>query len=164
MAVTHNPYLSGAAPDLISQQFPFERQERRPPLQLSTAQAEALAKAGIKVELAGPVEVYAEPLPTGYQAGSPEHLTHMIRERYRMAARAKSTGHHFVYDTDYVYDPVQTAVRYGDKVYVFAGGSAIEPQIIVDELCIFPSDALLAKLNIMVEYAKAPNPGTNSTP
>lgn len=124
----------------------------QPSMMLTVAQIEALAKAGVKVELAHTVIVkHDEPAPA-YQYGALD-LLNMVRDRWMMAMKAKnavSAGNVFM--ESYFVNPLIAAAKHGDKVYIFAGGGNTAPHVIEDDAAIFPSDALLAKLHLMMEF------------
>lgn len=121
---------------------------------LNVAEVECLAKAGVKIELSGPVRVQSVPQvwqTPPVQSGSPEHLVSMARDRWRMSMEAKYNDRNLA--PTFYNDPLISAVRHGDKVYIFARGEG-EPEIIVDDVCVYPSDALMAKLHLMMEHGK----------
>jgi hypothetical protein len=117
---------------------------------LSVAEAVELAKAGVQVELAGRVSIDPLPLPPKsiYHPNGEPDLTEMIRQRWRLSRAASSKYHEFESG------PQLCALRHGEKVYVFAYSGNAEPEIIVDEAAIYPSDALLARIHLMMQHAK----------
>lgn len=120
---------------------------------LTVSQIERLAKAGVKVELSDVLIVGEMPeYPKAMQHGSPEHLVDMIHQRWRMAMEAKNRA--YADPQPFYAQPAIAAVRHEDKVHVFAVGEKCPPQILVDEIAIFPSDALMAQLHLLMEYGK----------
>jgi len=115
---------------------------------LTVSEMVELAKAGVKVELAGRVAITPvppPPKPLHHVNGEP-NLNEMIRQRWRMSRMA---SHHYELEP-----PQLCAIRHEEKIYVFAYGGKAEPEIIVDEAAIYPSDALLARIHLMMQHAK----------
>lgn len=140
MRISSDPFVVNATLD----------NNARPVLGLTIEEAERLAKAGIKVELAGPITIDNTQEPK--QIGSNDHLKEMLHDRWSMSMRAKHDAT-FDYRFGYVM-PIISAHRYDDKVYVFACSGNAPPEIIEDDVAVYPSDALLAKLHLMVEHNK----------
>lgn len=144
--MAHEPYTYGA-----NGMDDYRTMPHPQTMILTVSQVETLAKAGVKVELAHQVMVQDDPPVRAWQQGDPDGLLELARNRWKVAMQAKHCE--MMAGTMYV-DPLRAAVKHGDKVHVFiAPGGAIEPSIIIDELCIFPSDALMAQLHIAVEHS-----------
>lgn len=110
---------------------------------LSVAEMAELARAGIKIELCDRVTVAkADPRARSHD------LADSIRERWLQSQRAKGQW------MDGGLAPQMYAAQHGDKVYVFVYGGNAPPEIIEDDACIYPSDALLARVHLLVNHAK----------
>lgn len=126
--------------------------------EMTVSQIEVLAKAGVKVELQCPVRVISDP-PTPYpqavhQFGTPDHLLELVSQRWEMAMRAKYASEEFNRPT-FFETPLVSACKHGETVYIFVrGGKGTPPHVIEDPMNIFPSDALLAKLHLLMEFGK----------
>lgn len=112
---------------------------------LTTDQVERLAKAGVIVELAHKVEVQDPPPEPPNPYNMFDQLTAMIWDRWRRSNMARA------YEGELI---TLKAVEHGDKVYVFAYAGKASPEIIEDEAAIYPSDALFARIHLMMQHAK----------
>jgi hypothetical protein len=121
---------------------------------LTVSEMVELAKAGVKVELAGRVAI-APPLPvpptptSTYDENGQINLTELIRQRWRMSRLTANQSGMFM-----EVGPQLSAVRHEEKIYVFAYSGRAEPEVIVDDAAIYPSDALLARIHLMMQHAK----------
>lgn len=125
-------------------QHPYGYEPITPTMSMTTEQIERLAKAGVTVELAH--KVYVQDPPPVPNQRTYDHLTDLITGRWRMSNGAQQ------YEGLVV--PQLKAMQHGDKVYVFAYSGNAEPEIIVDDAAIYPSDALLARIHLMMQHAK----------
>lgn len=121
---------------------------------LSVDEVVALAKAGVQVELAGRVTIDNVPPPIAHtrDIGSPHNdISEGIRQRYFQSQRAKMTPNDV---GSFIDVPAMCAFEHGEKVYVFIYNGRSEPEMIDDEASIYPSDALLARIHLMMKHAK----------
>lgn len=104
-----------------------------------------LAKAGVKVELAAQVEPISvkrdPPVPA-------DRLTDMIYDRWRQSRSGRAAEYEFLVG------PTLKAIEHDGKVYVFSYSGNAPPEVIEDDSAIFPSDALLARIHLMMQHAK----------
>jgi hypothetical protein len=121
---------------------------------LTVAEAAELAKAGVKVELAGKVTIDTTPPPMQQPLhhGCGNDISHGIRERWIQSKRAKRTAMND--GGDFMRVPELCAFQHGDKVYVFVYGGNAPPEVIEDDAAIYPSDALLARVHLMMQHAR----------
>jgi hypothetical protein len=112
-------------------------------IDLTVSEMVDLAKAGVKVELAGRVAISQAPPPV---ATAYDHLTDMICDRWRMSKGGR--------EYEGFPGPTLKAVQHGDEVHVFAYSGHSEPEVLVDDAAIYPSDALLARIHLMMQHAK----------
>jgi hypothetical protein len=135
---------------LESQMYPLPPQT----VGLSVSEIVELAKAGVAVELAGKVEINRLVPPSADVFGPPSRdISQGIRERYLQSQRAKHTRNHF-FDAPIELVPDLCAFQHDGKVYVFAYSGNSPPEIIVDDAAIYPSDALLARIHLMMQHGK----------
>lgn len=123
------------------------------PNNLSVTDVERLAKAGIAItwndishSVLPDYMMQPPPTPTSYE----QALTDPIRERWRRANQHKA-GRFDVNPTASVH---LSAVEYGEDIYVFVATGRGEPQILTDKSCLYPSDALMAQIHLLVEAQK----------
>lgn len=128
---------------------PYVHETPAPTMAMTTDQIERLAKAGVTVELAHKVYVQDPPPPMPPPQACGNDISQGIRERWMQSAKQQSREF-----GSYIVTPELCAFQHGDKVYVFAYSGNAEPEIIVDEAAIYPSDALLARLHLMMQHAK----------
>lgn len=124
-----------------------------PTVSLTVGEVTELAKAGVKVELAGKVEIKSPIMPTGRMLS--RDISEGIRERYVQSQQAKLSEHDRIYGlraSDAI--PELCAFQHGDKVYVFAYSGNSPPEVIEDDAAIYPSDALLARIHLLVQHGK----------
>lgn len=127
-----------------------------PPLtvELSVSEMIELAKAGVAIELAGKVQVdraYRSPIPL--PTARNRDISEGIRERYLQSQRAKRVDD-YLYGATTIPVPDLCAFQHGDKVYVFAYSGNSPPEVIEDDAAIYPSDALLARIHLLVQHGK----------
>lgn len=126
---------------------------------LTVSEVERLAKAGVQIKFEDIADrVGADPNVVGsntYQRAN--HLVHLFRERLMNRERVKQAGRN---DYDYggqtmVHMPDCWAAAYKDKVFLFVAPGNSEPLILEDDAQMYPSDALLAKYDLLLETLKA---------
>lgn len=128
-----------------------------PPLtvELSVSEMIELAKAGVAIELAGKVQIDRRVRPPPFPGNHGRDISQGIRERYVQSQQAKLSEHDRIYGlraSDAV--PELCAFEHGDKVYVFAYSGNSPPEVIEDDAAIYPSDALLARIHLLVQHGK----------
>jgi hypothetical protein len=135
-------------------QHAFARQLAPTTVELSVSEMIELAKAGVAVELAGKVQVdrtYRSPTPL--PTARDRDISEGIRERYLQSQRSKKVDD-FIYGSSPIQVPDLCAFQHGDKVYVFAYSGNSPPEVIEDDAAIYPSDALLARIHLMMQHGK----------
>ena len=106
---------------------------------LSVSDIERMAKAGVTIayrDIAGSV------VPDQPSQQRPDTLEEAFWERWRRAHIPKEYGGFECFPTPYNI----AAHEHGDKVTVFVAPAGKAPFMLEDESCLFPSDALMAKL------------------
>jgi hypothetical protein len=126
---------------------------------LSVSDVERLAKAGVKMEWAEMRhQVRPDPVPdkTGMFDCTP--LLRPLVARIRQQAISQSTKDHFLSPEPDVRmiqaASFMSAVAHGEKVYVFVAHDNQPPVILEDDIHLYPSDALMAKLHLMDKFYK----------
>lgn len=126
---------------------------QEPSMILTVDQIERLAKAGVSVELSHKVTVQdPSPEPPEPHRMATNDIGAGIRERWMQSQRAKATALNDY--NEFAVCPTLYAHQHDDKVYVFAYSGNAPPEIIEDDACIYPSDALLARIHLMMQHAK----------
>lgn len=127
---------------------------------LSVSDIERLAKAGVQIKFEDIADHVA---PDPHIVGSDtftrkNHLVHLFRERLMNRERVKQSDANDLNlhgPTMMIYMPDLWASAYKDKVYVFVATGNSEPLILEDNVNLYPSDALLAKYDLLNETLKA---------
>lgn len=146
-------------PDLAGQYVSSYRNSHNyitpPERRFTVADIEALAKAGVQIKWEDVQEqVYSRDDRKDETYTRSNHLAWLFLQRLhnRMhvnTARAPNT------DPRYPLAPTELwAAAYGDKVFVFLATGYHEPCILEDAANMFPSDALLAKFDLLLETQK----------
>lgn len=124
-----------------------EQQQGRTLGLITVSDAERLAKAGVQINFSDIASrLVPDPPPKR------EHhslLTDRLLERYLPTWRAKFSGP-FAGDGGTLFPFQFWATEHGDKVHVYvAPTDGREPVVLVDEKVIFPSDTLIASINLL---------------
>jgi hypothetical protein len=124
---------------------------KMPLTQLSVSDAERLAKAGVAIDLARVYvrrdEEFVPPPATG------PTLTDLFRERWQRTVPALR------FEQVYRAHPTFTASEYDGNVYLFVAPGDSPPTVFEDEASIYPSDSLLARVQILLKFGAQGAPG-----
>src|ERR1035437_6495575 len=126
---------------------------------LSVSDVERLAKAGVKMDWETMRDqVRPDPVPDKTGMFDCRVLLRPLVARLRQQALSRSTKDRFLTggsDGAYIDGPsFLSVVAHGEKVYVFVASGNQPPLILEDDLHLYPSDALIAKLHLMHKLHK----------
>lgn len=128
------------------------------PAQLSVDDIERLAKAGIVIKFEDITDHiqrddYFQTAAVIPNPAPPNNPAAAIRERWELSKRLTTPNPEFA---PYPIFPLHVdAIACGDKVYVFIGSNMVTPMILEDDAPLFPSDGLMARINLVIENSGA---------
>ena len=121
---------------------------------LSVSDVERLAKAGVKMDWAEIKYQVRSDQPQRHKLYDCEPMLRPLIERLRMRSNIKNANEAFPGDYAVVpFNLLSVSVNH-EKVYVFVAPHGQPPVILEDDVNLYPSDALMAKLHLMDKLYK----------